>query len=56
MGGLLDGLSRQMEDAVLMDRVAERMIQFSDSDPDAWMAYLEEGRSWLERTDDPIAP
>ena len=45
---LLDQLSREVADAVLMEQSASQMARLRDTDPDAWNHYLAQGRDWEE--------
>lgn len=45
---LLDELSRQVVDVMLMEQAAEDMARLRDSDPVAWERYVDEGRAWEE--------
>ncbi len=50
MRKLLDDVSHEAVDAVLMDEAAAQMIHLRKTDPAAWTEYLAEGRSWEDAT------
>ena len=51
---LLDQLSREVTDSVLMQQAASQMTQLRETDPGAWAEYLGEGRDWEEGTIEPL--
>ena len=51
---LLDQLSREVADSVLMEQAGRQMSQLRDADPAAWDDYLADGRHWEEGTTEPV--
>ena len=51
---LLDQLSREVADTVLMEQAGRQMSQLREADPGAWNDYLAEGRLWEEGTIEPV--
>lgn len=56
VGALLDDFSRRALDDVLMEQVEDEMSALSQADPQAWSAYVDEGRAWEEGTIEPLGP
>lgn len=47
---LLDGMSRDVVDAAMMEEAATQMMRVRDNEPDEWADYLDEGREWEQGT------
>jgi hypothetical protein len=43
-------------DEALLARAGRQMSRLRDIDPEAWAAYLDEGRQWEEGTGAPVDP